>query len=62
MTQTSPTIITLSSIPPRFHPLGATLNSLLAQRLPAQEVLLYIPRSYQPLRGLGRTPPEAASG
>ncbi len=62
MTQTSPTIITLSSIPPRFHLLGATLNSLLAQRLPAQEVLLYIPRSYRRFADWDGTLPEVPPG
>ena len=62
MTQTSPTIITLSSIPPRFHLLGATLNSLLAQRLPAQEVLLYIPRSYRRFTDWDGTLPEVPPG
>lgn len=42
-----PTIITLSTIPPRFHLLGPTLNSLLGQSMPAQEIVLYIPQSYR---------------
>lgn len=40
------TIITLTSIPPRFVYLETVLSTLLAQSLPAQ-VLLYIPRSYR---------------
>lgn len=43
----TPTIITLSSIPPRFSKLTPTLMSLLAQNEPAQEIRLYIPRSYR---------------
>lgn len=42
-----PTIITLSTIPPRFHLLKATLASLLDQDLPAQAIHLYIPHSYR---------------
>lgn len=42
-----PTIITLSSIPPRFAQLTPTLKSLLAQSDPAQEIRLYIPQSYR---------------
>lgn len=42
-----PTIITLSTIPPRFAELGPTLQSLLDQDLPAAEVRLYIPRTYR---------------
>lgn len=40
-------IITLSTIPPRFGALGPTLYSLLAQREPAAEIRLYIPQSYR---------------
>ncbi|MBD9528136.1 glycosyltransferase family A protein [Paracoccus sp. PAR01] len=42
-----PTIITLSTIPPRFGLLGPTLDSLLRQKLPAQQILLQIPKSYR---------------
>lgn len=42
-----PTIITLTSIPPRFGHLGPTLASLLAQDLPAAEIVLTIPQHYR---------------
>jgi len=42
-----PTVITLSTIPPRFHLLRPTLLSLLSQRLKAAEVRLYIPYKYR---------------
>lgn len=42
-----PTIITLTSIPPRFSLLGFALNSLLNQNLPAQAIHLYIPERYR---------------
>lgn len=41
------TIITLSTIPPRFDLLQPTLESLLAQRLSVAEIRLYIPESYR---------------
>ena len=41
-----PTIITLSSIPPRLPHIGPVLRSLLAQDLPAQAIHLYIPMRY----------------
>lgn len=40
-------IITLSSIPPRFSGLGPTLESLLRQDLPADEIRLYLPHQYR---------------
>ncbi|MFN7223360.1 MAG: glycosyltransferase family A protein [Paracoccaceae bacterium] len=42
-----PTIITLSSIPPRFAHLGPTLDSLLRQTLPAEQIILYVPDRYR---------------
>lgn len=39
-------IITLSSIPPRFDALSETLDSLLAQTVPAERIILYINDSY----------------
>lgn len=42
-----PTVITLSSIPPRFPLLGPALDSLLRQDLPAQAIHLYIPERYR---------------
>jgi hypothetical protein len=46
-TVADPTIITLSSIPPRFAHLGPTLDSLLAQDLPAAQIILYVPERYR---------------
>lgn len=43
----SPTIISLSTIPSRFHLLGPTLSSLLSQSFRAQEIRLYIPFQYR---------------
>jgi hypothetical protein len=40
-------IITLSSIPPRYRHLRPTLDSLLRQRLRAEQIILYIPQSYR---------------
>lgn len=40
-------IISLSSIPPRFDHLGATLHSLLRQDADISRILLYIPESYR---------------
>ncbi|MBK4216364.1 glycosyltransferase family 2 protein [Paracoccus caeni] len=39
--------MTLSTIPPRFNLLQPTLESLLAQRLPAANIRLYIPETYR---------------
>lgn len=44
---TRPTIITLSTIPPRFHLLQPALDSLLAQKLPASAIHVYIPGTYR---------------
>jgi hypothetical protein len=41
------TIISLSSIPPRFPHLGPTLETLLAQKPGADEIQLWIPRRYR---------------
>ena len=40
-------IITLSSIPSRFHLLGPTLESLLDQTVPADAIEVWIPKSYR---------------
>ncbi|SEP28130.1 hypothetical protein SAMN04490248_1752 [Salinihabitans flavidus] len=39
-------VISLSTIPPRFGELGPTLKSLLSQTVPAERVILNIPRKY----------------
>ena len=40
-------VITLSTIPPRFSEIAATLQSLVAQRSRPEAVELYIPRTYR---------------
>jgi hypothetical protein len=40
-------IISLTSIPPRFDHIGPTLDTLLRQREPVDEIHLYIPRTYR---------------
>lgn len=40
-------IISLSTIPPRFHAIAPTLISLLSQRGPIDEIRLYVPRRYR---------------
>ena len=40
-------VVSLSSIPPRFSNLGKTLKCLLDQVNPADEIQLYLPRSYR---------------
>ncbi|MBA4490618.1 glycosyltransferase family 2 protein [Paracoccus sp. S1E-3] len=57
-----PTIVTLSTIPPRFGLLAPTLNSLLAQKLPVQEIRLYIPQRYRRFRDWDGTLPEVPAG
>ncbi|WP_163848389.1 glycosyltransferase family A protein [Pseudooceanicola aestuarii] len=56
------TVITLSTIPPRFDRLGAALDSLLAQTLPASEIRLYIPDSYRRFRDWDGTLPALPDG
>lgn len=41
------TVISLSSIPPRFDLIGLTLETLLAQKADIREIRLYIPRTYR---------------
>ncbi|MBC2883926.1 glycosyltransferase family 2 protein [Ochrobactrum sp. CM-21-5] len=40
-------IVTLSTIPPRFGEVGKTLQSILRQKLPAEQIILYIPKHYR---------------
>ncbi|WP_206614874.1 glycosyltransferase family 2 protein [Paenirhodobacter populi] len=42
-----PTIVSLTTIPSRFHLLAPTLRSLLSQSRPVQEINLYIPLKYR---------------
>lgn len=58
----SPTIITLSSIPSRFDRLGPTLHSLLAQKLPAREIRLYIPQRYRRFQQWDGSLPDVPTG
>lgn len=39
-------IISLSSVPPRFHKIGPILQSLIAQTADIDRILLYIPNTY----------------
>lgn len=57
-----PTIITLSTIPPRFDLLRPTLDSLLAQKLAASEIILYIPETYRRFPDWDGVLPEVPQG
>lgn len=46
-TEMSGYVITLSSIPPRFERLSLTLRTLLNQTVPADRIIVYIPKSYR---------------
>ena len=59
---TSPTIVTLSSIPPRFGLIAPTLRSLLAQKQPVQAIHLYIPRTYRRFPDWDGSLPEVPEG
>jgi len=51
-------IISLSTIPPRFGQIGPVLASLLAQKVRAESIRLYVPRSYRRFPGYaGDLPP-----
>jgi hypothetical protein len=55
-------IVTLSSIPPRFQELSPTLESILGQRSPADEIILYIPASYRRFAGWDGCLPSVPAG
>lgn len=57
-----PTIITLSTIPPRFPLLAPTLKSLLSQSLRAEEIRLYIPERYRRFPDWDGSLPELPKG
>ena len=57
-----PTIITLSSVPPRFAHLGPTLASLLQQTLPAAQIILYLPHRYRRFPDWDGTLPDLPPG
>jgi hypothetical protein len=41
------TVISLSSIPPRFDKIGPTLETLLAQKADIESIRLYVPHVYR---------------
>ncbi|MDF0603390.1 glycosyltransferase family 2 protein [Psychromarinibacter sp. C21-152] len=55
-------IISLTSIPPRFHLIGPTLHSLVRQHAPADRVLLHIPHRYRRFPDWDGTLPEVPDG
>ena len=55
-------IISLSTIPPRFCKIGATLQSLLAQRHHVDEIRLYIPKVYRRFPDYDGAVPELPDG
>ncbi len=56
------TIVSLSTIPPRFGDLGPTLGSILAQSLPVREIRLYIPLAYRRFPDWDGTLPKLPAG
>ena len=55
-------VISLSTIPPRFGKIGATVQSLLAQRDHVDEIRLYIPKVYRRFPGYDGSLPELPEG
>ena len=55
-------IITLSTIPPRFGDIGKTLQSLLRQNIPAEKIILYIPKHYRRFPEWAGTLPSVPDG
>lgn len=55
-------IITLSSIPPRFPKLSQTLERLLRQTVPADRIIVYLPRSYRRFPEWDGTLPKVPDG
>jgi len=55
-------IVTLSTIPPRFGEIGKTLKSILHQKLPAEQIILYIPKSYRRFPEWGGALPSVPDG
>jgi hypothetical protein len=56
------TILSLTTIPPRLRHIGPVLASLLEQDLPADEVILWIPRAYRRFPGWAGTVPPLPAG
>lgn len=55
-------VISLTTIPPRFSLIGPTLASLLAQRAPADRVILCVPQRYRRFPDYGGSLPEVPEG
>ncbi len=55
-------IVSLSTIPPRFGEIRPTLDTLLDQSAPADQVLLYIPHRYRRFPDWDGTLPSGTSG
>ncbi len=55
-------IITLSTIPPRFHLVGSMLKSLLAQTAPIHAIELWVPQTYRRFPGHAFCLPEVPEG
>ncbi len=56
------TILSLSTIPPRFKGLAPVLDSLLHQSTRLSEIRLYLPKKYRRFPDYDGTPPAFASG
>ena len=55
-------IVSLSSIPPRFGDIEATLNTILAQTAKIDEIRLYIPKRYRRFPDYDGSLPDVPSG
>ncbi len=55
-------IISLTTIPTRFHLIGPTLDSLVRQRAPVDRILLYIPRRFRRFPDYDGSLPEVPEG
>lgn len=55
-------VISLSTIPPRFNAIGPCLHSLLRQKVKAEAIELYIPRSYRRFPAWGGGLPDVPEG
>ncbi|WP_103258754.1 glycosyltransferase family A protein [Tabrizicola aquatica] len=55
-------VISLSTVPPRFHQIGPTLRSLVRQTSRPEAVELYIPRSYRRFPEWGGGLPDVPEG
>lgn len=55
-------IVSLSTIPPRFHLLGATLKSIRAQNIRIDAIEVYIPKTYRRFPEHAYTRPDVPDG